>query len=830
MADKIKRAEQPVIEMSNKAGGQAYMPGASALPEWRSALKIALIYAFAAFYFTLCVGSGSPPEDAQTRQIVNYSHLTAPILAVGIAVLPVGLLWLAPVVFTACFVLAELVMIGNFSTPVWTATGMLASFVATFIVSLIGGCFVRFLMARNPKGKQNYYPEKVAMIGAFALIVCGVFVGSFALWFSFHDVYDTQTITRMQLLMSQRIVRLALLAGGMTLLLFALPSPRALIEILFQTGLFAGLGILNQNGVSFIPSVDAAMLAVVLILARPVHITVAGIMAGLCLYVLLTGAYLNLPIDFTPQEFKDDVIGNFLYLIVLSVAVLRVKSSRVERNQLLSLERRTRAQELARFGYYLFDIKAGRISFDSFASTILGVPAEMDAETLLRRLHPDDRDAVSQGMMDPSNDGGASFTFRFAREGPWHDTAQTDQFNGFSLYEGGEEGHNLTFGIVVDVTQEYAKEEQLRVVLEELSQRQGQQTQIFSMISHELRTPAAALSMMVDELDEGRTWTDIGPQMRAVLEQLLSILSDMRQTVRPEQNLPIRSETLRPADVITSVRDALRGLAVTHGTELTLRLGAGAQEAQCADRVRLVQTLSNVVKNAILHAQASEVIISYEQKPGPLGVWTVSDNGRNIPHDQRQHLFQPFARGDEHGAQADGSGLGLFISKAAIELLGGTLEYIERPLSGAEFCITLPLSSPETSASPPPIEGDLSRMNVVLLEDSEITGALLSAQFEKIFGKVTWLRSGTPALDVVQTERPDLIISDLFMPQMCGDDVAQALRAQGYEGLIIGMTAADIDDDIERFKRAGANDVVIKPLREEELRRIIAAQMSKDSG
>ena len=135
----------------------------------------------------------------------------------------------------------------------------------------------------------------------------------------------------------------------------------------------------------------------------------------------------------------------------------------------------------------------------------------------------------------------------------------------------------------------------------ELSEKQGQQTQIFSMISHELRTPASILSMIADELDEGRSWAEKGPQMRAVMDQLLAILNDMRQTVRPEQNLPVRIEAFRAQDLAEGVKVAFDSMAVARGMSIVLSMGAGATESRGTDRLRLNQTISNLVKNAIVH-------------------------------------------------------------------------------------------------------------------------------------------------------------------------------------------------------------------------------------
>lgn len=363
-------------------------------------------------------------------------------------------------------------------------------------------------------------------------------------------------------------------------------------------------------------------------------------------------------------------------------------------------------------------------------------------------------------------------------------------------------------------------------MLAELSDRQGQQTQLFSMISHELRTPAAIISMLADELDEGRSWQDTGPQVRAVLDQLLSILRDMRQTVRPEQNLPIHIESFTPEDLAQSIRDAFRTMAQARGIEIFLTMGVGAKELRATDKVRLNQTLSNLIKNAILHSQATEVRLRYEEEPGHLGVWTVSDNGRNIPHSQREKLFHPFARSVDSASRVDGSGLGLYIAKGAIELLGGKIDYVERPMSGAEFRVALPMKLPEGERTVPDTvqhpSVDLSGLSVLVVEDSETMGGLLVARLSKIFAEVKWLRDGASGLAWAGLNKPDVVISDLFMPGLGGDEMVRKLRQRGFDKPIIGMTATDIGEEVDKFRKSGADAVITKPLRPQDLETALA--------
>ncbi len=791
-------------------------------------LSLSLAYVAASVFFVAALTYGLGEVDTRSVHIANYSHISIPTLAVGLAFLPTRLFWLAFLVFAGSFVAVEISSLFWSNSIIWSPLCLLLSAMIATLSGLAGGLAARMVLVDHERGRPHSTPERAAVYGGVALAVTGILFGSGGLLIEEHGVGGHATLMTEMFLLAQRMVQLGLVSAGAMLLFFGQVKRDAVPEILVQMAVFALLGWMAAQGYSLAGGLDLTILALGFLLLRPIYASIGGVLGGVSLYVMLTGQFVDLPLSMTVADIKLDAMTNVMFVVLVIVGVQRVRVLRLERAQHQTLGRMARAQELARFGYFLYDTTSQGIHFDPLAQRILGVGAACSGEDFLQRLHPDDRDSVSRGATTPTDEG-RSFSFRFAVGGPWTTESPTRHFTGFARYEAGVEGRSLAYGIVVDVTQEHAQEEHLRLVLAELSERQGQQTQLFSMISHELRTPAAIISMIADELDEGRSWRDCGPQMRAVLDQLLSILSDMRQTVRPEQNLPIRIEAFRPQDLAEAVRDSFRTMAASRGMQINLYMEAGADQMRSTDKVRLNQTLSNLVKNAILHSQATEVTIRYSEKANMVGTWTVSDNGRNIAPAQRERLFQPFVRNSASAAKVDGSGLGLYIAKGAIELLGGSIDYVDRPMSGAEFVITLPMKAASQS-EPAQVDAArasahtlaLSKLSALVVEDSETMGGLLVARLSKMFAEVKWVRDGVSGLAWTNLHSPDVVISDLFMPGLGGDEMALKLRQRGYDRPIIGMTATDIGEEVERFRRSGANAVITKPIRPQDLELALA--------
>jgi CheY-like chemotaxis protein len=101
---------------------------------------------------------------------------------------------------------------------------------------------------------------------------------------------------------------------------------------------------------------------------------------------------------------------------------------------------------------------------------------------------------------------------------------------------------------------------------------------------------------------------------------------------------------------------------------------------------------------------------------------------------------------------------------------------------------------------------------VLIVEDSDLIGELLVARLRRVFGQVEWVRNGVAALAMQETYQPDVVLTDLFMPEMGGDDLTSLLRARGVTYPIIGMTAAAIGDERTRFEQAGTDRVLTKPV------------------
>lgn len=619
-----------------------------------------------------------------------------------------------------------------------------------------------------------------------------------------------------------RAVRIGVCGAVLMLLILERPGLREARMALIVLPLFMILGTLRLLGYAVHPTVDVELLALAVALLAPAQVAVLACVKGVVAYVVITGEFLvQIPVT-SVEVIRLEVASILLLVLVYLLLLQRHRTAAERRMSRETIARLARVQALATIGYFVLDFQTGRVRVDGVAAGMLGTPLHFDIVPFLQRVRPEDRAIILEAMAERQSDT-RTLSFLLAPGEAWFDTATAHYLAVHAWYEARPGGGMLAYGAMIDLTEDHRREGALAAALASLSEQQDRQTQMFSIVSHELRTPASVISMLIEEMENGASWREMGPRMRAVSDQLLSVLADMRQTVRPEQNLPVRMETLQAQDLAETIRNTFALMASGRGIDIDLDLAPEAWKPRVSDRVRLMQAISNLVKNAILHADCRRIAIGYSETRGEggavIGTWRVSDDGRGIPEEQRATLFDAFRRGGAQStARADGSGLGLFVTKSSIELLGGTVSHQPRAAGGSLFLLRVPMGLPEknegekVNAAPRIDIAALRAMSVLIAEDSDLIGELLVARLKRLFGKVVWARNGVEAIAAFAKEQPDIVLSDLFMPEMGGDELTAALRAQGVRCPIIGMTAAAIGDERERFEAAGTDQVLTKPV------------------
>jgi CheY-like chemotaxis protein len=200
----------------------------------------------------------------------------------------------------------------------------------------------------------------------------------------------------------------------------------------------------------------------------------------------------------------------------------------------------------------------------------------------------------------------------------------------------------------------------------------------------------------------------------------------------------------------------------------------------------------------------------------------VIDTGPGIASDKLERLFTPFERLGAEGTAVEGTGLGLALSKHLVEVMGGTLGVESRVGEGSTFEVALPLAEAPVAAlgeahvrpatRPEPTE---KRLVILAIEDNLANLQLLERIFARRPGtKVLSAAQGRLGLDLAREHRPDLILLDLHLPDLPGQEVLERLRAEPLTRAIpvVVLSADATPSRIKRLLAAGARTYLTKPL------------------
>jgi CheY-like chemotaxis protein len=259
-----------------------------------------------------------------------------------------------------------------------------------------------------------------------------------------------------------------------------------------------------------------------------------------------------------------------------------------------------------------------------------------------------------------------------------------------------------------------------------------------------------------------------------------------------------------------------------------------------SDRSKIFSILVHLVKNALKYTEKGTIEFGYSLKMynGSLHLeFLVKDSGIGIPKNRQQAIFDRFVQADIADSRAyQGAGLGLSISKAYAEMLGGNLSVHSEDGMGSTFFLTIPYNPINKNAieinqknfPSETVSYPIKKLKVLIAEDDETTVMFLSLLLRKYSNMILTAQNGIEAVEIYRnTPDIDLIMMDMKMPLMDGFEATRQIRKLNKDVVIIAQTAYGLMGDKEKTLEAGCNDYIAKPVDISQLMEILSMHFSK---
>ncbi len=423
-------------------------------------------------------------------------------------------------------------------------------------------------------------------------------------------------------------------------------------------------------------------------------------------------------------------------------------------------------------------------------------------------------------------------------------------------FRDGDGNITVWFGTNTDVTEqrEFADEREQLLAAERAARSEAERMgrmkdEFLATLSHELRTPLSAM-LGWSQLLQGEESQELLDEGLAVIErnaraqtQLIEDLLDMSRIVSGKIRLDVQEVEL--SSVINASFDLLKPSADAKGVRLVRVLDPLANPVS-GDPNRLQQIVSNLLSNAIKFTpRGGKVEVLLERVNSHIEV-TVADTGQGISPEFLPHVFDRFRQADASTTRKHGGlGLGLSIVKQLVELHGGTVRAKSAGEgAGATFTVALPLAitkrqsqdrrHPTTFLEPLPdddIHVSFEGTTILVVDDEPDARNLIERLLTDRKAHVLKAASADAALQLIARERPDVLLSDIGMPERDGYDLIRALRAlpieEGGRTPAIALTAFARSEDRTRAMMAGYQVHLSKPVEPSELIATVASLVGR---
>nr|NQU93357.1 PAS domain S-box protein [Bacteroidota bacterium] len=462
-------------------------------------------------------------------------------------------------------------------------------------------------------------------------------------------------------------------------------------------------------------------------------------------------------------------------------------------------------------------------------------PDEIENLNVLSIIAPESSDMVTEKMR--RHEAGIDYIAHYEFQGLKKDgTKITIETLGGRIMHNNEVAIQ---GTLMDVTDRKQAERDLKEAKERAEESDRLKSVFLANMSHELRTPLNAVigfSNLLGEAEDIDEYKDFAGKIYVSGIHLLNLIEDLFDiSIIESGNVNLVKSLLNLKHLFMELHDQMDSeRQIMKKANLSLMVSIPEDKPDfkmLTDPVRLKRIFTNLLKNAFKFTNEGFIEFGYVIMNNTIEFF-VKDTGIGIDRSNKEIIFERFRQADDSQTRTyEGAGLGLFLTKKLVELLGGKIWLKSELNVGSTFYFSFPINSRQQSQLGETIykksdELDWRDKTILIAEDDDSNYLLLKSFLKKSQIKIVRAKTGKEAIDLALAyDNIDLILMDVKMPEVNGLDATKIIKEEKEYIPIIVQTAFAFESDIEKSLKAGCDDYISKPLNKRTLMEKIENQL-----
>lgn len=384
------------------------------------------------------------------------------------------------------------------------------------------------------------------------------------------------------------------------------------------------------------------------------------------------------------------------------------------------------------------------------------------------------------------------------------------------------------------------KNKELLIAKEAAEQVSTLKSQFISTVSHELRTPlygVIGLTSLLMENPEEKKRNEYLESLKFSGDYLLALINDVLQLSKIETNeVKLEKVSFDLRSLIEGIVNSLHTKQKSNNNTALIDIDPKINSTLLGDSVRLSQILINLIGNALKFTKDGNIWVKVQCLEYKNNVYklrfTVKDNGIGIPKSKQKTIFDNFAQVKNQNLEYEGTGLGLAIVKKLIQLHDSEIHIISEEGVGSEFYFDLTYEKAIKAHEIALKTGEAisigtSNFYVLIVDDNKINQIVTQNILKKKGYTCDVASNGMDAIEKLRSEKFDLVLMDINMPEMNGLDATKIIREFNPNIPVIALTAVEEGEVRNQALSVGMNDVIIKPYDTQQFFQTIMKNISK---